>query len=500
MLAVEEALTTQRTPALNGAQSYLRKRWPECFTVVAFAAVVSYAIPFHEPWADEAQAWQLARSLSLPDLLLHHIRYEGSTGLWHLLLWVMIQLHVTYSGMHWICGAIAVAGTSVLVFRSPFPRYLKLALPFTNFLIFQYAVVARSYVLAIAMMFLIATWWKRRPAWIPVLLGVLANVSLHAAVISGGLAVIFYSEQLREWKWSNSSYRRALVQSSMAIAGLYGFALWTAWPPHDLLTSQLRVESPSVIGLAIKSLVWGIAQPFILAVPFWIGICVCLRARRSLRYLLPVLLFALFSGVVHFTWWHIGLLILLVITIVWITWPQGAGRLSPFESAGRYAMVFMTAIQILWSGYALHYDHYNAYSPDLAAAELLRPLIQKGATVAVTHLDTAPNDHDFQAVGILPYFDHNIYLNQPDSFWWWSANNPTEKLFVSVLRSRPAIIVVEVRDRGLLYPFPAQHPRVKLLVEAGYHPTNLFCGYMPAAFKLGLSDCHLIFQRTNPQP
>src|ERR1700683_4163321 len=103
-----------------------RSRWPEWGALFLYAALVAFAIPYHEPWVDEAQAWQLARSLSLTSLFKTYIRYEGSPGLWHFLLWMMIRIHVSYAGLHWICGAIATASVGLLLFRSPFPRYLKL--------------------------------------------------------------------------------------------------------------------------------------------------------------------------------------------------------------------------------------------------------------------------------------------------------------------------------------------------------------------------------------
>src|ERR1700692_545385 len=90
-----------------------RSRWPEWATVVLYAGVVAFAIPYHEPWADEAQAWQLARSLPLVALFQKYIRYEGSPGLWHLLLWILSRAHVSYTGMHWISGGIAVAGIAI---------------------------------------------------------------------------------------------------------------------------------------------------------------------------------------------------------------------------------------------------------------------------------------------------------------------------------------------------------------------------------------------------
>jgi hypothetical protein len=189
-------LNQNAVSASEGSRKNIGSHWPEWMTLALYAIVVACAIPYHEPWADEAQAWQIARSLSLTDLFLKYVRYEGSPGLWHFLLWILNRVHVSYSGMHWVAGAIAVAGVSILVLRSPFPRYLKLSLPFTYFLLFQYAVVARSYVLVPLMLFMIASRWKKSPVGIALLLGLLANVALHATVISGGLAIVYAMERM----------------------------------------------------------------------------------------------------------------------------------------------------------------------------------------------------------------------------------------------------------------------------------------------------------------
>src|ERR1700751_1544778 len=130
--------------------------WPEWTALTLYTALVTLAIPYHEPFVDEAQAWQLARTLSLHDLFVKYIRYEGAPGLWHFLLWILSRAHVTYSGLHWICGITAVAATSLFIFKAPFPRYLKLTLPFTYFLLFHYAVVARCYVLVPLLLYAIA--------------------------------------------------------------------------------------------------------------------------------------------------------------------------------------------------------------------------------------------------------------------------------------------------------------------------------------------------------
>ena len=165
----------------NGAPGKLRSRWPEGCALSAYSALLAFAIPFHEPFADEAQGWQLARNLPLTSLFKTYIRYAAAPGLWHFLLWILIRAHVSYAGLHWISGAIAGPSvTALLLFKSPFPLYLKLALPFTVFLVYQYAVVARNYVLAPILLYAIAFVWKKNPLILALLLGLLANVALHA--------------------------------------------------------------------------------------------------------------------------------------------------------------------------------------------------------------------------------------------------------------------------------------------------------------------------------
>ena len=479
----------------------IRSRWPEWTALSFYAALVAFAIPFHEPWADEAQAWQLARSLSLGSLFKTYIRYEGSPGLWYFLLWAMNRVHIGYIGLHWICGGIAVGATALLVLKSPFPRYLKLSLPFTYFLLFQYAVVARSYVLVPPLLYLIALCWKKRPLVPALLLGLLANVALHAAVISGGLAIVYLVEQIRIGGAKEPRRMRQLVLGAIILLPLCALALWTAWPVKDnsFYSVPAHWQWQLVLIGAGVSLIKGTCDPWILSVFCWVAISLCFLSRRRFFYLLPVLFLAAFSGAVHFEWWHVGLLMPLVSCLLWITWPAAADKASLREAVGRIALVIMATVQILWSAYAIEFDHYNAYSPDLAAAEFLRPLAQEGATIAVTYM-SGPEGNASRSVGILPYFDHSIFANEPDSFWWWSSRNSTEKMFMEILPSHPSVIVVEVRSNRPNGSISLEDEKTDVLRGEGYTFTNMFCGTMPQGFQVSEKSCHLIFQRPgNPQ-
>ena len=63
-------------------------------------AVTGFTLTYHEKWADEAQAWLIARDLSLPRIFFYELRYEGSPGLWHLILWIAQHVfHAPYAAL-----------------------------------------------------------------------------------------------------------------------------------------------------------------------------------------------------------------------------------------------------------------------------------------------------------------------------------------------------------------------------------------------------------------
>ena len=161
---------------------------------IAYCVMLALVVPWHEPWSDEAQAWLLARDLSLPQLVFHQLRYESHPALWYLILWLPAHLHLPYAAMAWIAAAIAAAGIYVLLRFAPFPFYLRAALPFTFFLAYQYAVVARSYGLFPLLCFLIAHVYRAsppRPLQMAVLLALLANVSIHGTLVACAFAAVY---------------------------------------------------------------------------------------------------------------------------------------------------------------------------------------------------------------------------------------------------------------------------------------------------------------------
>src|ERR1700739_158444 len=78
-------------PASGSQTASSSHRWwriADCGVLGLWIAIVTFTIRYHEKWADEAQAWLLARDLDLKTLWFHELRYEGSPGLWHTILWI----------------------------------------------------------------------------------------------------------------------------------------------------------------------------------------------------------------------------------------------------------------------------------------------------------------------------------------------------------------------------------------------------------------------------
>lgn len=125
-----------------------------------FMALQLWALHFHEPWADELQAWLLARDCSPWELLSVRLKYEATPGLWQLLLMIPAAVSTNPIWVNLISSVIACCTAAVLIFKSPFPRWLRYLLPFTYFFGYQYSIVARDYSL-VALGTVLAAYFRR---------------------------------------------------------------------------------------------------------------------------------------------------------------------------------------------------------------------------------------------------------------------------------------------------------------------------------------------------
>ena len=64
--------------------------------IIIFITISIFIGSHHEPWADEAQSWLIARDANVSDIIWNISRYEGTFPLWFLIIKAFIISGLQY--------------------------------------------------------------------------------------------------------------------------------------------------------------------------------------------------------------------------------------------------------------------------------------------------------------------------------------------------------------------------------------------------------------------
>lgn len=182
----------------------------------------------HENWLDEAQAWRLARDLSIP-ALIQQMAYEGHPCFWHLLLMPFAKLGFPYKTMNGISIALVAAAAALMLRKSSIPLLLQAASLFGCAFLYQMPVISRSYALIPLFLFLNAASYDKRhemPCKYGLTLALLVQTHLYMVPMAGALSLLWLAEALsRYWKQDN----RMLLRQALGLSlPLISFLLFLA--------------------------------------------------------------------------------------------------------------------------------------------------------------------------------------------------------------------------------------------------------------------------------
>lgn len=346
-----------------------------------FAALVFLLASRHEPWRDEADSWLLVRDAG-PLEILHRLAYKGTPGLWYAVLLPLAKAGFPIEAMQAVHAVLAVAAGALLLFRAPFPLVLRALFLFGYYLSYEYAVVARSYVLDVVLLFALASFRDpaRRPFAFGAAIAVLANANVHGFLLAGVLFVVLFD-------------RMPLTTRATAAAGLVA-ALWQLWPPAD---GQF---TPAVIGFRWRLALDAISRAFfpLDVEPVRVAAAVLLAAfaawflAKRLRALLLLaggwlVLLALFTVVRGGSARYDGLLWLWLIFVAWLTDrsdspPEERTRRLFHAVLGISAVVSCLAAARIWS--------LEWRLPFSEAREMARELDRRGLAAAPIAAHPAP--------------------------------------------------------------------------------------------------------------
>lgn len=405
----------------------------------------------HEPWFDEAQAWLLARDTNPWSLMAEHLRYEGSPGLWHLLLMVPAKLGLPYLTLNLISVLLAGLGAFAFVRYSPFPPLVKAVFPFTYFVFYQYGVVARSYALLAPLLFALAHLYPRRverAGLFTLLLCLLANVSAHGLLIAASIMAVHLLDVARRRRVLGSAVLRRQVGAVTVFGTVCLLVVLQLLPRHDLTFAPHTDLSLGRLGDTVATLLPGsltgsvVSSSLVLVMSaWWFG-----RSRHLLLWLLPTTAIVVFSAVRYSNVWHQGSLFLVWIFALWVTLEAGAGRSRVdrwSRAAAVAAIALVLAVQLSWSLRSFRFDYSNPYSGSRALAHYLKDDDLQDSVIYGT---------GFPSFAVLPYFDRNIFANynggSRPAFWFWSTRNTIVEDPSAIVRARPELVVLSVKLRG----------------------------------------------------
>jgi hypothetical protein len=239
-----------RRSAIDLEQTLDRLGWP--VAVCAVLLLQAALILRHQPFVDEWQALQIA--VQSPDFgrLLANLRYEGHPPLWYLVLRGASGVVGPHQALFAVNLVFGLVTQGLILFRSPFPRSLRLLIAVSEPILFEYGTVSRSYTLGVMLTFwAMSAWQTRRHVWIP--LALLPGVDFLFGVIS--LALLFLRSVERRIWWPGAI--------AWIIIGLA--AAWTVIPAADFVPVYKEAENPlENAGLLLLQL-------SIVAVPFQWG-------------------------------------------------------------------------------------------------------------------------------------------------------------------------------------------------------------------------------------
>lgn len=154
----------------------------------------------HELFIDEAHHWLLARdSHSLPELFAN-TRIEGHPLIWSVLLYVVTRFTTDPLGMQLLHILISTTAVWLFLRKAPFSVGFKVLFIFGYFILFEYNLISRNYILGILFLFAACSVFKdrdRRFILLCTLLALAANVHLMFSVLAFAFFLVLLLEHFQ---------------------------------------------------------------------------------------------------------------------------------------------------------------------------------------------------------------------------------------------------------------------------------------------------------------
>jgi hypothetical protein len=439
-------VTGEERPAIREASSpgWNWWRFGDALVLLTYSAVVLWTLRYHEKWADEAQAWLIARDLDLRTIWFHELRYEGSPGLWHTILWIAQHVfHAGYGALGYIGVACAIAGAAFVLFAIPFPRFIRWPFVFSFFLVYQYAVIARSYVLFPFAVLLAACTFrhKDKPLRFAASLLPLACLTAHGTVVAGALSVVYFSKFVRQWQDLPPLFKRKILYVACMLCGLFLTLFLVLLPAADVeATHDGSLTLATIVSRSQRAIKGALFDNLLLSnAAFLVFAYWCYQRKVLSSFLLPICgvigLYVYVDGWAH----QLGTIFLAMVAGLCIAWPSPSELSTEVrKELWGYKITVITLVsvlcyQIFAAIVVIRRDVSLPYSGAEDAAHFLQPAVATGRTIY---------GYQYGMVAISANFEQKVFANHETSYYHHSTSTiSSEMIAEELVKGKPDYVV-----------------------------------------------------------
>ena len=366
---------------------------------VVYVIAISIVASRHEYWADEANAWLLARDATIWELFTKFAHADGHPMLWHLIIKFFQFIKLPYKYFNIVSVIFSSLGVYLLLFKSKFKWYIKALIPFTYFIFYQYSVIARGYCLILPLLCLLAIIWENRKEHyflFTLLLTLLISLEVYTLLIAGSIYLLEIIDYIKNRKKYNKNilYYLIVLFFIFLITSIYVFPLKT----------NTFIPIKKIIFSLANSFVSSTISPFInyvnslleclIIVTIIVSYLKSGKKKELLELIIIFLPLYLFLSLKIVNLWHLGIPFILFIFIVWIHKLENNKLIT-------LLLLITCLIQISWSYKTSLYDINNKYSSGQDVAEFIKRYDYKELKIYGT---------TFYESSINPFFTKNILL------------------------------------------------------------------------------------------
>lgn len=363
---------------------------------ILFLSTVIIIASYHEYWSDEAQAWLLARDASIIDLITKYLKFEGHPILWYLVIKIFINLGGSYNNFNLVSTFFVSLGVLILLFKIKCPLYLKVLLPFTFFIYYQFSAIARGYCLIVFLLFLLIAIWDKREKYyyfFTFILILLINTELYTYLLAGSIYLLEIYDFLKNKEYKNTKKLVSFIILffSFLLTLIYIYPDVNVMRPINELTFRI---SKSLF------LPFNFSDTISLIIDFLLIVFLLLNLLKEgkeklikvLVLILPIILFML---IFYFNIWHYGVLFLIMIFITIVY--------KLYENKQIKILIIITClVQILFNINSSISEIKYTYQPSEEMANFIKKYDYKNLKIYA---------YKFDPVLINPYFKKNIFDN-----------------------------------------------------------------------------------------